>query len=215
MNKVLIVDDHLVVREGLKLLIETNDHYTIIGEAENGKAAVRLADELKPDIILMDLYMPEMSGLEAIKLIKEQHDIPIPIIILTTYNEDHLMIEGIELGAKGYLLKDTSSETLFHTMDAAIRGNVLLQPDILKRLQEIRLEQMKKQSSDTQLTEKEVIVLKAIAKGFKSKAIAFDLGVSERTVKSRLTSIYNKLGANSRTEAVTIAMQRGILTLDK
>lgn len=90
-----------------------------------------------------------------------------------------------------------------------------MQPDILKRLQEIRLEQMKKQSSDTQLTEKEVIVLKAIAKGFKSKAIAFDLGVSERTVKSRLTSIYNKLGANSRTEAVTIAMQRGILTLDK
>ncbi len=194
MNKVLIVDDHLVVREGLKLLIETNDHYTIIGEAENGKAAVRLADELKPDIILMDLYMPEMSGLEAIKQIKEKHDIP--IIILTTYNEDHLMIEGIELGAKGYLLKDTSSETLFHTMDAAIRGNVLLQPEILKRLQEIQLERMKKQSSDTQLTEK-------------------DLGVSERTVKSRLTSIYNKLGANSRTEAVTIAMQRGILTLDK
>lgn len=161
----------------------------------------------------MDLYMPEMSGLEAIKQIKENHDIP--IIILTTYNEDHLMIEGIELGAKGYLLKDTSSETLFHTMDAAIRGNVLLQPKILKRLQEIQLERMKKQSSDTQLTEKEVIVLKAIAKGLKSKAIAFDLGVSERTVKSRLTSIYNKLGANSRTEAVTIAMQRGILTLDK
>lgn len=103
MNKVLIVDDHLVVREGLKLLIETNDQYTIIGEAENGKVAVRLADELEPDIILMDLYMPEMSGLEAIKQIKEKHDTP--IIILTTYNEDHLMIEGIELGAKGYLLK--------------------------------------------------------------------------------------------------------------
>ncbi|BDG82311.1 MULTISPECIES: response regulator [Bacillus] len=212
MNKVLIVDDHLVVREGLKLLIETNDNYIIIGEAENGKKAVYLTDELKPDIILMDLYMPEMSGLEAIKHIKEKHSIP--IIILTTYNEDHLMIEGIELGAKGYLLKDTSSETLFHTMDAAVRGEVLLQPDILKRFQEIQLERMKKPSSDTQLTEKEIVVLKAIAKGFKSKAIAFDLGISERTVKSRLTSIYNKLGADSRTEAVAIAMQRGILTLD-
>lgn len=212
MNKVLIVDDHLVVREGLKLLIETNDNYTIIGEAENGKKAVHLTDELKPDIILMDLYMPKMSGLEAIKQIKEKHNIP--IIILTTYNEDHLMIEGIELGAKGYLLKDTSSETLFHTMDAALRGEVLLQPDILKRFQEIQLERMKKPSSDTQLTEKEIVVLKAIAKGLKSKAIAFDLGISERTVKSRLTSIYNKLGADSRTEAVTIAMQRGILTLD-
>ncbi|MGV4322160.1 response regulator [Bacillus mojavensis] len=212
MNKVLIVDDHLVVREGLKLLIETNDNYTIIGEAENGKKAVYLTDELKPDIILMDLYMPEMSGLEAIKQIKEKHNLP--IIILTTYNEDHLMIEGIELGAKGYLLKDTSSETLFHTMDAALRGEVLLQPDIIKRFQEIQLERMKKPSSDTQLTEKEIVVLKAIAKGLKSKAIAFDLGISERTVKSRLTSIYNKLGADSRTEAVTIAMQRGILTLD-
>ncbi|MCY9089557.1 response regulator transcription factor [Bacillus mojavensis] len=212
MNKVLIVDDHLVVREGLKLLIETNDNYTIIGEAENGKKAVHLTDELKPDIILMDLYMPKMSGLEAIKKIKEKHNIP--IIILTTYNEDHLMIEGIELGAKGYLLKDTSSETLFHTMDAALRGEVLLQPDILKRFQEVQFERMKKPSSDTQLTEKEIVVLKAIAKGLKSKAIAFDLGISERTVKSRLTSIYNKLGADSRTEAVTIAMQRGILTLD-
>ncbi|PAY15163.1 response regulator transcription factor [Bacillus sp. 7705b] len=212
MSKVLIVDDHLVVREGLKLLIETNDNYTIIGEAENGKKAVHLTDELKPDIILMDLYMPKMSGLEAIKQIKEKHNIP--IIILTTYNEDHLMIEGIELGAKGYLLKDTSSETLFHTMDAALRGEVLLQPDILKRFQEIQFERMKKPSSDTQLTEKEIVVLKAIAKGFKSKAIAFDLGISERTVKSRLTSIYNKLGADSRTEAVAIAMQRGILTLD-
>ncbi|MEC1774993.1 response regulator transcription factor [Bacillus mojavensis] len=212
MNKVLIVDDHLVVREGLKLLIETNDNYTIIGEAENGKKAVHLTDELKPDIILMDLYMPKMSGLEAIKQIKEKHNIP--IIILTTYNEDHLMIEGIELGAKGYLLKDTSSGTLFHTMDAALRGEVLLQPDILKRFQEIQFERMKKPSSDTQLTEKEIVVLKAIAKGLKSKAIAFDLGISERTVKSRLTSIYNKLGADSRTEAVTIAMQRGILTLD-
>ena len=119
MYKVLIADDHLVVREGLKLLIETNDHYTITGEAENGKTAVRLAEELKPDVILMDLYMPEMSGLEAIKQIKEHSDVP--IIILTTYNEDHLMIEGIESGANGYLLKDTSSETLFHTMDAAVR----------------------------------------------------------------------------------------------
>ncbi|OWP59621.1 response regulator transcription factor [Bacillus velezensis] len=210
MYKVLIADDHLVVREGLKLLIETNDHYTITGEAENGKTAVRLAEELKPDVILMDLYMPEMSGLEAIKQIKEHSDVP--IIILTTYNEDHLMIEGIESGANGYLLKDTSSETLFHTMDAAIRGEVLLQPDILQRFREMKMERAN--ANETQLTDKEIIVLEAVAKGHKSKAIAFDLGISERTVKARLTSIYNKLGADSRTEAVTIAMQKGILKLN-
>ncbi|WP_436335404.1 response regulator transcription factor [Bacillus velezensis] len=210
MYKVLIADDHLVVREGLKLLIETNDHYTITGEAENGKTAVRLAEELKPDVILMDLYMPEMSGLEAIKQIKEHSDVP--IIILTTYNEDHLMIEGIESGANGYLLKDTSSETLFHTMDAAVRGEVLLQPDILRRFREMKME--RENANETQLTDKEIIVLQAVAKGHKSKAIAFDLGISERTVKARLTSIYNKLGADSRTEAVTIAMQKGILKLN-
>lgn len=210
MYKVLIADDHLVVREGLKLLIETNDHYTITGEAENGKTAVRLAEELKPDVILMDLYMPEMSGLEAIKQIKEHSDVP--IIILTTYNEDHLMIEGIESGANGYLLKDTSSETLFHTMDAAVRGEVLLQPDILRRFREKKMERAN--ANETQLTDKEIIVLQAVAKGHKSKAIAFDLGISERTVKARLTSIYNKLGADSRTEAVTIAMQKGILKLN-
>ncbi|MBD0408715.1 response regulator transcription factor [Bacillus sp. 1021] len=210
MYKVLIADDHLVVREGLKLLIETNDHYTITGEAENGKTAVRLAEELKPDVILMDLYMPEMSGLEAIKQIKEHSDVP--IIILTTYNEDHLMIEGIESGANGYLLKDTSSETLFHTMDAAVRGEVLLQPDILQRFRKMKMERAI--ANETQLTEKEITVLEAVAKGYKSKAIAFDLGISERTVKARLTSIYNKLGADSRTEAVTIAMQKGILKLN-
>ncbi|MGV3273412.1 response regulator [Bacillus sp. CIS52] len=210
MYKVLIADDHLVVREGLKLLIETNDHYTITGEAENGKTAVRLAEELKPDVILMDLYMPEMSGLEAIKQIKEHSDVP--IIILTTYNEDHLMIEGIESGANGYLLKDTSSETLFHTMDAAVRGEVLLQPDILQRFRKMKMERAN--ANETQLTDKEIIVLQAVAKGHKSKAIAFDLGISERTVKARLTSIYNKLGADSRTEAVTIAMQKGILKLN-
>ncbi|MEC3656471.1 response regulator transcription factor [Bacillus siamensis] len=210
MYKVLIADDHLVVREGLKLLIETNDHYTITGEAENGKTAVRLAEELKPDVILMDLYMPEMSGLEAIKQIKEHSDVP--IIILTTYNEDHLMIEGIESGANGYLLKDTSSETLFYTMDAAVRGEVLLQPDILQRFRKMKMERAI--ANETQLTEKEIVVLEAVAKGHKSKAIAFDLGISERTVKARLTSIYNKLGADSRTEAVTIAMQKGILKLN-
>ncbi|EIF12107.1 MULTISPECIES: response regulator transcription factor [Bacillus] len=210
MYKVLIADDHLVVREGLKLLIETNDHYTVTGEAENGKTAVRLAEELKLDVILMDLYMPEMSGLEAIKQIKEHSDVP--IIILTTYNEDHLMIEGIESGANSYLLKDTSSETLFHTMDAAVRGEVLLQPDILRRFREKKMERAN--ANETQLTDKEIIVLEAVAKGHKSKAIAFDLGISERTVKARLTSIYNKLGADSRTEAVTIAMQKGILKLN-
>lgn len=112
---VLIVDDHLVVREGLKLMIETNDMFRVIGEAENGEIALHLIEELSPDVILMDLNMPILSGLDTIKKLNERN-ISIPVIILTTYNEDNLILEGINLGAKGYLLKDTTRENLFRLL---------------------------------------------------------------------------------------------------
>lgn len=119
--KVLIADDHVVVREGLKLLIETNENYKTIGEAGHGAEAIQLVNDLEPDIILMDLYMPVMSGMEAIRKLSVTHP-KLPIIILTTYNEDQLLAEGFALGAKGYLLKDTSLQSLFHSMDAAMNG---------------------------------------------------------------------------------------------
>ncbi|RIN24745.1 response regulator transcription factor [Staphylococcus succinus] len=213
MFKVLIVDDHFVVREGLKLLIELNDQFEVIGEAENGESAIEKVAQLKPDIILIDLYMPIMNGLDAIRIIKNNHDIP--IIILTTYNEDNLLVEGIELGVNGYLLKDTDSEKLFHTMEAAVRGELLLQSDIMNRYKKDKVDQQQKENAinSLALSDKELVVLQAISKGYKSKAIAFDLGLTERTIKSRLTSIYNKLGVDSRAEAVKIGIQRGIIDI--
>lgn len=212
-HRILIVDDHLVVREGLKLLIETSDKYVIVGEAENGRMAIDLVEKLKPDVILMDLYMPVMSGLEAIKEIRRTNP-EIPIVILTTYNEDQLMMEGIEAGAKGYLLKDTGVDTLFESIDSAIRGETLLQPEITERIQNYKTKLRKEQSkAKIMLTPREMTILQAVAHGSTSKEIAYDIGIAERTVKSKLTSIYNKLGVDSRTEAVAVAIQSGIIHL--
>ncbi|WP_025679538.1 response regulator [Paenibacillus polymyxa] len=213
--KILIVDDHWVVREGLKLVLETNDSYEVVGEAGEGATAITLIEELQPDVILMDLYMPEMSGLETMKALKEKQN-ETPVIILTTYNEDDLMIQGLSLGAKGYLLKDTSRENLFRTIESALRGETLLQPEITARVfaktseKEVKSEQYE----DTPiLTEKERNVLQSVAQGLRSKEIALDMGISERTVKAHLTNIYNKLSVESRSEAVVVALDRGILHL--
>ena len=133
MIRVLIADDHLVVREGLQLILGSQSDFEVVGEAVDGATAVRLADELQPDVILMDLRMPGMDGLEAIGHIRRQWP-DIAIVILTTYNEDDLMLRGLQAGARSFLLKDTDRQTLFHTIRAAAQGETLLQPDILARV---------------------------------------------------------------------------------
>jgi two-component system, NarL family, response regulator YdfI len=213
-NKVLIVDDHLVVREGLKLILETNERFEVVGEAENGEEALSFIETHKPDVMLLDLNMPILNGLDTIKALIDRK-VSIPIIILTTYNEDNLMIKALELGAKGYLLKDTGREDLFRTIDSAIRGETLLQPEMMS----ILLGAQEKKSKNLfpfeapKLTEKELFILQATAKGFRNKEIAFDMGIAERTVKAHLTNIYNKLGVNTRTEAVAVSLERGLINL--
>lgn len=214
-RKIFIVDDHLVVREGLKLILEIEEEYEVVGEAENGEKALRLIDELKPNLILMDLSMPKMSGLEVIKALNEKGN-SIPIIILTTYNDDNLIMEGLSLGAKGYLLKDTTREELIRTIESAIRGEILLQPEISRSIFNSKKETSKKNNSfNTSITERELFVLQAISRGCTSKEIAFDMGISERTVKAHLTSIYGKLKVESRSEAVAVAIEQGIIHMEK
>ncbi|CQR53592.1 Transcriptional regulatory protein YdfI [Paenibacillus riograndensis SBR5] len=213
--KILIVDDHLVVREGLKLILETNEQFQVVGEAENGAEALPMIKELHPDVILMDLNMPVMGGLETMQELKKQGS-SIPVIILTTYNEDDLMISGLAMGAKGYLLKDTSRENLFRNIESAVRGETLLSADIMERVITARAQQkdsISPQNEAARLTDKETIILQAVARGFKSKVIAIDMGISERTVKAHLTAIYNKLGVDSRSQAVAVALERGILEM--
>lgn len=211
--RVLIVDDHSIVREGLKLILETDERFAIIGEAENGRIALELLEELDPDVILMDLNMPVMSGLEAMKVMKD-HQKQVPVIILTTYNEDEMMVNGLALGAKGYLLKDTNRENLFRTIESAVRGEALLQADILAKVFEAKNREEAaghRETDEPSLTEREILILQFVARGYKSKEIGFDVGISERTVKAHLTNIYNKLGVDSRSQAVAIAMERGII----
>jgi len=211
--KIMIVDDHYVVREGLKLILETGEQFQVIAEAENGKQAVQMLEEQLPDIILMDLNMPVMGGLEAMQILKDRN-CEVPVIILTTYNEDELMIKGLALGAKGYLLKDTSRESLFRSIESAVRGETLLSSDLLEKVIQAKMQPKSESttvSSKLALTDKELMILQFVSRGYKSKEIAAAMDVSERTIKAHLTSVYNKLGVDSRSQAVAIAMERGIL----
>lgn len=211
-RRILIVDDHLIVREGLKLIFETEENYEVIGEAENGDKALVLIEQLKPDVVLMDLSMPTISGLDVIKLLNEKNN-SVPIIILTTYKDDNLIREGLSFGAKGYLLKDTTREELIRTIESSVRGEVLLQPEISKSIFNLKKESIKKSNnfSITAISERELFILQSIARGCTSKEIAFDMGIAERTVKAHLTSIYNKLEVDSRSEAVAVAIEQGII----
>jgi NarL family two-component system response regulator YdfI len=216
--RVIIADDHAVVREGLRLILEARPGFTVVGEAADGAEAVRLVDELGPDVVLMDLRMPGMDGLEAITRLQARWP-QVAVVILTTYNEDDLVLRGLRAGARGYLLKDMSGETLMGTIRAAARGEILLQPEIMARV----LARKATRDADTEvrrtvdahtsgdLSEREIEVLAGVARGERSKEIAIHLGVAESTVKAHLASIYAKLEVDSRASAVAVAMVRGLL----
>jgi NarL family two-component system response regulator YdfI len=210
MIKLLIADDHLIIRQGLRLILETEPDFELIGEASDGNEALSLCNNLKPDVVLMDLRMPNMDGLTAIEKLRiEQPNIA--VIILTTFNEDDLMFRGLQAGAHGYLLKDTDRITLFNTIRAAARGETLLKPEIMARLLTQKNETKNKAHEVINLTDRELEVLEAVARGERSKEVASRLGISERTVKAHLASIYNKLGVDSRAAASAVAAQRGLL----
>ena len=212
MIRVLITDDHLVVREGLHLILETADDIEVVGEAVDGAECLRLVPELNPDLILMDLQMPRMDGITAIEHLRR--DFPeIAIVILTTYNEDDLMIRALQAGARGYLLKDSSRENLLDTIHAAARGETLLKPEIVARM--LALQSAPKPDSspqtDSLLTDREHEVLQALARGERNKEIAYNLGITERTVKAHLQSIYQKFNVDSRAAAVAVGAQKGLI----
>lgn len=212
--RVLIADDHQIVREGLHLILETQDDFEVVGQAVDGADALRLADQHQPDVILMDLRMPGMDGLTAIEKLTVSQP-RIAVVILTTYNEDDLMVRGLRLGARGYLLKDSARQILFDTIRAAARGETLLKPEILARVLSapgpLPRNQISQAPVGPELTERELEVLAAVAGGERSKEIAYRLGITERTVKAHLASIFNKLGVDSRAAAIAVAAQRGLL----
>jgi two-component system, NarL family, response regulator YdfI len=211
--RLLIADDHLIVRDGLRLIFETDDDFELIGEAADGAEALRLAAQLQPDVVLMDLRMPVMDGLTAIERLQSEQP-QIAVVILTTYNEDEMLLRGLRAGARGYLLKDTGRQALFDAIRAAARGETLLSQDIVARL----VAQTTAPSppprmvpGGIELTARELEVLEAAARGDRSKEIAYRLGITERTVKAHLASAYNKLGVDSRAAAIAVAIQKGLI----
>lgn len=213
MIRVMIVDDHLIVREGLRLILETAEMIEVVGEAVDGADCLRLVSQMRPEVILMDLQMPRMDGITAIGHLRRDHP-EIAIVILTTYNEDDLMVRGLQAGARGYLLKDSSRENLLDAIQAAAKGETLLKPEILARVLSAPRPDPKPASApltESPLTERELEVLGAAARGERSKEIAYRLGITERTVKAHLQSIYQKFGVDSRAAAVAIAAQKGLL----
>jgi NarL family two-component system response regulator YdfI len=213
--RVVIADDHLVVRSGLRMMLGTSDEFALVGEAANGAEAVALVAESRPDVVLMDLRMPDTDGLEAIARIHERWP-DLAIVILTTYNEDELMIRGLRAGARGYLLKDCALDALLRAVRSAARGEMLVPPDVMARIlshaaRAVGPAPAPLERGPLDLTAREREVLAGVARGERSKEIAVHLGISERTVGSYLNSIFAKFGVDSRAAAVAVAMERGLL----
>lgn len=206
--RIVLADDHPVVRDGLRAMLATQRDFEVIGEATTGIEAVELTLELHPDVVLMDLRMPRVDGATAIARIRA-HDPQARIVALTTFDTDADIARAIEAGATGYLLKDTPREELFAAIRAATRGESMLSPTIAAHI----LARMRTPDDET-LSAREIEVLAAVARGLANKAIATHLHISEATVKTHLLHIFDKLGVSDRTAAVTLALERGIIRLD-
>ncbi len=213
--RILIVDDHELVRNGLAVMLARQDDFSVVGEAQNGLEAVEKTRELHPDVVLMDLRMPELNGVDAMRRIRDE--LPdLKFLVLTTYDTDEYIFDAIEAGAKGYLLKDASREELFRAVRAVHRGESLIEPGVQSRLLD-RLAQLSRQATQTSsndtLSGRETEVLQLMAHGSANKAIAAVLSISESTVKTHVSNIFQKLEVGQRTEAVTKAMSMAIIKL--
>ena len=210
--RILIADDHPIVREGLATVLNQEEDLEVVGLAENGLEAVARARKLCPDIILMDLQMPEMDGVEAIQKIKEEAP-DIGIIILTTYDAEDYIFRGIEAGARGYLLKDSTPGEVLKAIRSVHKGESLIQPRVASRLLDRFSQLARAPDTGEILSPRELEVLQLMAKSSVNKEIATELLIGESTVKTHIVHIFNKLGVKGRTEAVAGAARRGIIRL--
>lgn len=217
--RIVIADDHPVVRDGLSAVLETQPDFEVVGEAGDGREAVEQIEKLQPDVVLLDLDMPIMDGLEALRQIME-HRPETKVIVFTVFDTDERIVAAVQAGAQGYLLKgDAPRDEIFRAVRTVYQGGALLQPVVASKL----LRQMQNptssngststQTHEEELTEREQEVLELLARGLANKEIANRLVISERTVKFHVSAILGKLGAGNRTEAVRMAAQRGLVKL--
>ena len=208
--RILLADDHPVVRDGLAAILGTQPDFAIVGQASTGAEAVQLAAQLHPDVILLDLEMPGMDGVEALRRIRAARA-EAQVIVFTAFDADERILGAVQAGAKGYLLKGAPRDELFKAVRVVGEGGSLLQPVVASKL--LQHISSRDQIIVETLTDREMEVLQWLAQGKSNKEIAAALVISERTVKFHVSSILGKLGASNRTEAVTIAAQRGLVRL--
>ncbi|EJV86434.1 MULTISPECIES: response regulator [Bacillus] len=212
--KVLLVDDHTVVLKGLAFFLSTQEDLELVGEANNGREALVKVGETNPDVILMDLYMPEMDGVEATAYIKKEYP-NVKVIVLTSFSDQAHVLPALRAGASGYILKDVEPDQLVEAIRSAYKGNIQLHPDIANALlsQTLPVEEKEEEHSiqvDV-LTARENEVLQLLAKGMSNKEIASVLVITEKTVKAHVSSILSKLNLSDRTQAALYAVKNGIL----
>jgi DNA-binding NarL/FixJ family response regulator len=209
--RILIADDHPVVRDGLAMVLGTQIDFEVIGAAGNGNDTVSMTRQLEPDVLLLDLEMPGIDGLETLHQLRAICP-DIPVLVFTAYDTDERIVGAVQAGAKGYLLKGAPRAELFTAIRTIAAGGTLLQPIIASKLMRHLSEQ--RDNTAEALTEREMDVLRLLARGSTNREIAAELVITERTVKFHLTSIMGKLGATNRTEALAIAAQRGLVSLN-
>jgi DNA-binding NarL/FixJ family response regulator len=206
--RVVIADDHPMVRSGLQQMLETVGDIEVVAEAATGTEAVRAAGRHVPDVVLMDLRMPDLDGVRATAEIRRRHP-EVHVLVVTTYDTDADILAAVDAGATGYLLKDARRDELHAAVRAAARGETTLAPKVASRV----LDQVRG-ADPTALTRREIDVLQLVAAGRRNRDIARQLHIGEATVKSHLLHIYDKLGVDDRTHAVTVALERGILRVE-
>jgi NarL family two-component system response regulator LiaR len=207
--RVLIVDDHAIVRQGLRTFLELQDDLSVVGEAPNGRAAVTLAAQQRPDVVLMDLVMPELDGIAATRQVREACP-SAQVIALTSFSEDDRIIPAIQAGACSYVLKDISPEALVEVVRAAARGEARLHPDVARKLMNQVARPPAAAQGMEELTGREVEVARLVARGLSNREIAGAMVISEKTVKTHISSIFSKLGLEDRTQLAIYALKHGL-----
>ena len=214
---ILLAENHVVVRESIRRFLEREANFEVVGEAGDGEEAVQMASQLKPDVIVMDISMPKLNGIEATKQIKALQPSAV-VLILTAYDYEQYIFPLLEAGAAGYLLKDVSSRELVSAIQTVHKGEAVLHPavarKVMERLRQTKVEPTGERALDL-LTKREITILKMAARGMSNSDMAQELHLSVRTIESHLGSIFNKLGVGSRTEAVIQAMKKGWFTLEE